>query len=234
MPLAGDGLAAVIFDLDDTLVNWREAERKAIQDLAARLAEKGAEPARVVETYAGIMAENFISFRATRSWMYIGDRLALLLQRLGIEGTDLGKVTQAFTEEARGHLRLLDGADEVLTAVGSRGLRSALLTNGPPSVQRPKVERFGLGSRLDAVAISGETGYWKPDPEAFLNALRILGAAPGATLMVGDSLEFDIRPAKALGLRTCWVDPMGASDPAADLVVRTPRGLLAHLARQNA
>ena len=39
-------------------------------------------------------------------------------------------------------------------------------------------------------------------------------------LFVGDSLERDIRPARALALSTAWVAPAGSSAPEADLVVR--------------
>lgn len=238
-PRAFQDIKAVVFDLDDTLVNWRQAERLAIHDLAeTTLSRHGLGVERVIEAYSGIMAENFISFRTTRKWMYIRDRIALLLERLGVADAagQADEVTQAFTAKARSNLRFLDGAPELLDHVRSAGLRTALLTNGPPSVQRPKVVAFRLEDRLDAIAISGETGHWKPDAEAFRNVLRLVGAQAEETLMVGDSVEFDIEPARGLGMATCLVDPTGMQPGVADAMVASPRGLLEHLAaaRPNA
>ena len=68
---------------------------------------------------------------------------------------------------------------------------------------------------------------WKPDPMAFRLVLDTLGVQPVHALMVGDNEDFDIAPAKALGMQTCWVDPAGRSHADADLVVRTPAELAA-------
>ena len=232
MPPDLSHVQAVLFDLDDTLVNWRQAEAQAIEGLASGLlAHAGVERARVVEAYAGIMAENFLAFRTHRQWMYVRDRLALLMRRLAIEGLDVEEVTARFSEEARRHLRFLDGAAEALHLVRASGRRLGLLTNGVAEVQRPKVERFGLEARVDAIAISGETGLWKPDVAAFHSLLRRLGVRPEDALMVGDSLEFDIRPAKSIGMATCWIDPLGPGHEDADVTVTTPRQLLPMLGR---
>src|SRR5438477_99507 len=99
------------------------------------------------------------------------------------------------------------------------GLRTALLTTAPGAVQRPKVEQCGLAAHVDFVGITGEIGHWKPAPQAFLHVLARLDVAPADAVMVGDSLDFDIEPARRLGMRTVWVDPAAAAHPAADLVV---------------
>ena len=48
------------------------------------------------------------------------------------------------------------------------------------------------------------TGCKKPAPDAFLLALRELGALPAETLLVGDSLRRDIAPAQALRMITAY------------------------------
>jgi putative hydrolase of the HAD superfamily len=119
---------------------------------------------------------------------------------------------------------------DALAAARAAGARTALLTNGPGHVQRPKVEQFGLGAHVDFVGITGEMGHWKPSPQAFLHVLDRLNVAPHEAVMVGDSLDFDIEPARRLGMRTVWVDPTAAAHPAADLVVPASAGLIRHLA----
>ncbi len=94
-------------------------------------------------------------------------------------------------------------------------------------MQRPKIYAFGLHTEVDFVGITGELGVWKPDPLAFRLVLDTLGVAPEHALMVGDNEDFDITPAKALGMQTCWVDPQARTHPDADIVVQTPLALAA-------
>ncbi|MCA1812175.1 MAG: HAD family hydrolase [Halobacteriales archaeon] len=226
------GAKAVLFDLDDTLINWRAAEAAAIGDLARdHFAPAGIPEPRVRSTYVEVMELNFASFRATGRWWYIHERLGLLSDRLGTRDTVLGDTLAAhFREHVVQHLNLLPGAVEALAAARKAGARTALLTNGPGHVQRPKVEQFGLAARVDFVGITGEFGHWKPSPEAFLHVLGKLGVAAEEAVMVGDSLDFDIEPARRLGMRTVWVDPAAGAHPSADLVVPAPAALLPHLA----
>lgn len=45
-----------------------------------------------------------------------------------------------------------------------------------------------------------------PGPELFQAALEKLALKPEEVLMVGDSLRYDLEPAKALGMNTAWVN----------------------------
>lgn len=69
---------------------------------------------------------------------------------------------------------------------------------------------LGLDQAFDAVFISGETGYAKPDPRAFAQVEAVLPAR--RTLMVGDSLRRDVRPALARGWGAVWVAPPAVPD----------------------
>lgn len=221
---------AILFDMDDTLINWRQAEHAAIGDLVRlHLGPAGHAEERVRTVYADVMAENLRAWRATQKWWYIADRLKLLVQRLEADVShDL--LADAFKAQVQTHLALLPGAEAALLAARV-GRRTALLTNGPSLVQRPKIERMRLAPHFDFVGVTGEIGHWKPSPEAFQHVLRQLGVAPQQAVMVGDSLDFDIIPAKALGMRTVWIDPDLGSHASADLVIATPGALVPHLGR---
>ena len=225
---AFEGIRAVVFDLDDTLINWREAEQGAIADIA-RLHLAAFGEARVLRDYQDVMHENFASFRATGRWWTISDRLDLLRRRL-----QAPVATEALVADFRVHvhrrLQVFPGAMDAVAACREHGRRVGILTNGPANVQRPKVDLLQLAPHFDYVGITGEFGHWKPSPEAFHHVLRQLGVTPEAAAMVGDSLDFDIRPAKRLGMRTVWVAPAGSSDPDADLVVPEAADLRPHLA----
>ena len=233
MPLDLSRIKAVVFDMDDTLLNWRDAEKGAIGQLALlHFQAHGVPEPRVREVYDAVMAENFATWKTTRQWKYIDERLGLLLDRLALKDRlALGDLVATFSREATARLAFLEGAERALAAAREGGRKTALLTNGRSEVQRPKVFAFGLHTLVDFVGITGELGAWKPDPLAFRLVLDSLGVRPEHALMVGDNEEFDITPAKALGMQTAWVNGGGGRHPDADVVVRTPGDLVPLLAR---
>ena len=58
---------------------------------------------------------------------------------------------------------------------------------------------------FDVIAASAEIGYAKPDKEIFEKAFELAGCYAEECVMVGDRLDNDIIPAKALGMKTVWV-----------------------------
>ena len=69
--------------------------------------------------------------------------------------------------------------------------------------------RERLGVELDAVITAEDAGAYKPDPAPFRLALETVagwGIDASRVLHVAQSLYHDVAPARALGLRTVWVD----------------------------
>ena len=75
-----------------------------------------------------------------------------------------------------------------------------------------------LGVEFDLVCTAEEIGSYKPDPRNFrflLARLAELGIEQGELLHAAQSLFHDIQPARALGIRTAWVDRYGGADDGA-------------------
>jgi HAD superfamily hydrolase (TIGR01549 family) len=68
-----------------------------------------------------------------------------------------------------------------------------------------RLERYGLAHYFDVCVSSGDVGIEKPEPAIFHLALEQAGCASTESVMIGDRLDNDIRPAKALGFRTVRV-----------------------------
>lgn len=81
-----------------------------------------------------------------------------------------------------------------------------ILTNGSPDLQRAKLEGSGIADLFDAVVISGELGFGKPDFRIFEIALERLDASKESAVMVGNSLKSDIAPALQIGIMAVWVN----------------------------
>jgi putative hydrolase of the HAD superfamily len=138
----------------------------------------------------------------------------LAFEKLGLEKTEIAdELADAFTQQREELVRPFPGAVETLQALRERGVRMGLITNGMAQFQRRKIERFGLAPFFELIQIESEFGEGKPEPGAFLHALRCLDAVPGQAWMVGDDLEYDIRPSQALGMGTVWVDHSGKGLP---------------------
>jgi 2-haloacid dehalogenase len=63
-----------------------------------------------------------------------------------------------------------------------------------------------LGVTLDALVTAQQCRSYKPLPHNFRVLLERTGAAPGELIHVAQSLYHDHAPAKALGLRTVWIN----------------------------
>jgi FMN phosphatase YigB (HAD superfamily) len=69
---------------------------------------------------------------------------------------------------------------------------------------RRVLELQGWIKHFKVLGISEEVGLRKPQPEFFRWLLNEAGVEPERCIMVGDRIDNDIRPAKALGFKTVW------------------------------
>lgn len=79
-----------------------------------------------------------------------------------------------------------------------------IIANQPPGTQE-RLTQYGMAHYFDVCVSSGDAGVSKPDAAIFCLALKHAGCAPNESVMIGDRLDNDIRPAKALGFRTVRV-----------------------------
>jgi putative hydrolase of the HAD superfamily len=137
------------------------------------------------------------------------------LRRLGLEDEQMAVFIagrhDALRDEA---IAPLPGAIETLDHLRAAGHVLGLVTNGSAAHQRFKIERFGLAPYFHYIGIEGEAGIGKPAAEAFTRALQGLDATPGAALMAGDNLRFDVAGAQAVGIHAVWVDRYRRGLPA--------------------
>ena len=95
------------------------------------------------------------------------------------------------------------GSQEVLRQLHQR-YHIAVVANQPLGTEARMV-RYGFRPHLDRVFGSAEAGIEKPNPAFFQRAMEAVGAHPSRSVMIGDRLDNDIRPAKSLGMHTIWV-----------------------------
>jgi putative hydrolase of the HAD superfamily len=201
---------AVVFDLDDTLLDTTGLEAEMLVGLceAVRTELPGVEydelRTRFRDGRDGLY-ERVLSGELDIA-AYRRAHLIAVCEPWGEPSEELHVMAVRLRDEQLGRSRFVEHAIELLRGLRRAGVRTGLLTNGPSWMQRRKVEILGLESEIDAIGISEELGASKPDPAAFAATMELIGSAPSETVMVGDHLDWDVRGALAAGMRgAVWV-----------------------------
>ena len=85
----------------------------------------------------------------------------------------------------------------------------AIITNGFPEAQHPKMKSSGLDKYFDKVIISELVGWRKPQPEIYQHALKEMDATAETSVMIGDNPKTDVRGAEQAGLKAIFYNPTG-------------------------
>ena len=203
-----DSIRFIYFDLDDTLLDHRAAERAALADCTVHFEQhfNGHDLAHVQETYHAHNAPLWRDYGAGR----IGRddvmqlRFARLLEALSIGTVDSEVVGTHYLQCYAKHWTWIDGAEAAFHAIADR-LPVGILTNGFAEIQHAKLDRFPkLRDRAKAVLISEEVGVMKPNPGIFAHATETAAVAPEQILYVGDSLHSDVEGGRSFGWQVAW------------------------------
>jgi phosphoglycolate phosphatase len=106
----------------------------------------------------------------------------------------------------------MPGTDEVLPLLVQAGFRLAIATTKYAVHTTGTIKKLGWESYFAALASGDEVEQVKPAPDLVFLALQRLGAVPGESVMVGDTIN-DILAARAAGIRVISVkSPFGGDD----------------------
>jgi HAD superfamily hydrolase (TIGR01662 family) len=125
-----------------------------------------------------------------------------IIEVMGGTGEALDACATAIFREwaACQHFFLYDDVTPVLEELGARGFKVGLISNSHRCLASFQ-QHFELHGLIAAAISSSEHGFLKPHPSIFEAALRLVGVAPEAAVMVGDSLSHDIEGARRVGMR---------------------------------
>jgi putative hydrolase of the HAD superfamily len=136
-----------------------------------------------------------------------------------LDERDLSALESVFAVHELGHV---PPAHEKFLHEVARSHDLGIVSNiwSPPDRWLSAFRDSGLLDIFKTIVFSSEGRSIKPSRLLFDRALAAF-PPDSVTLFVGDSLERDIIPAKALGLATAWITPLGSADSAADVVVES-------------
>lgn len=205
---------AVLFDLDDTLLDGDAAWRSGIERLVARC--PGVAPAAAFGAWRASFDAHFDRFLA-------GElspeemRAARIRTWSELVSVDVvaGEELAWFAEYQAGYedgWRAFADVRPALDRLAARpGLRLGVVTNGESGLQRRKLRALGLVPYFDAVTVSGDFGWAKPDRRIFERAAAAVGVPVERCLFVGDRHDVDVVGARGAGMRAVWLNRVAPS-----------------------
>ncbi|WP_042477195.1 YjjG family noncanonical pyrimidine nucleotidase [Bacillus ndiopicus] len=198
----------LLFDLDDTLLDFGAAEDMALHRL---FEEQGIPLTEDVEVkYRQINAGLWTRFEhgeITRDEV-ITTRFAKLFEAFGQEVDG-----EQFDEKYRNYLAeskvFVPGAWELVNQLAHK-FDLYLVTNGVSTTQYKRLQITGLAPLFKNVFVSEDTGYQKPMKGYFDYVFdRIPNFNTEAALIIGDSFSADIVGGIHAGIDTCWFNQQG-------------------------
>ena len=236
---------AILFDLDETIISFgsrRLILQAVIEEFADLFAPVTPEDAGVVmetgfrrfwsdEARAAIWRQDLGAGRI----LAVEEGFAELRPQSPGLSADFARIFgERFHVYREQQAKFFPGALETIQAFRELGVKLALVTNGAAEPQRAKVERFNLAPLFDHVQIEGEAGFGKPQEQAYVHAMQILGVQPHETWMVGDNLEWEVAAPQRLGIYAIWHDHLGEGLPPGssvrpDRIVRSIAELNPHI-----
>ena len=204
----------VLFDVDDTLLDFGKAESAAIGKTFERIGIPATD--ELIRRYSEINAQQWARFERGEI-----SRERLLTERFDILFSELGlhnipsEMAQASYEYLLGigHY-FVDGAEALLEALKDK-YELYIVSNGNASVQDRRLKSAGIIPYFSDIFISERVGFNKPSAEFFDACFeRIPGFERDKAIIVGDRLSSDIQGGINAGVKTCWFNPKGeAPDP---------------------
>ena len=192
-------IKAVIFDIDNTLMDFMRMKRAAVDAAVDAMIDAGLGIKKqemvdkIFKVYwaEGIEDQNIFDKVLTKEFGQIDYRILAA----GILGYKRAK---------EGHMTMYPHVRLTLTDLLKRGIRMGVVSDAPRLSVWMRIVGLGLHHYFEHVVTFEDTGEKKPSPKPFKKILSLMQVEPAAAIMVGDWAERDIKGAKAFGMKTAW------------------------------
>jgi putative hydrolase of the HAD superfamily len=189
-------IKAVIFDLDNTILNRTSTFRSFIQSFLQAYFSHLESHDTLLERIIVLDQDGY----KDKSELFT----ELLLELPWSDKPELSDLLAFYSTEYVKSAILMDQALEVITHVRSK-YRIGLITNGRTSIQYGKIDQLGIREVFDFITVSEEAGVKKPDPRIFALALDKLEVKPEECIYIGDHPVNDIEGPASIGMETIWI-----------------------------
>ncbi len=204
---------ALIFDVDDTLLEFSPGEENSLNKLHTHFFS--ALPLNLYKkTFHEINKHlwDLVSEEKIKPAEVKVERFHRLTSALNIPlpSEVLSHLYEGYLGE---EVHWIEGVKETLIHLKKKH-KIGVITNGLTIVQEGKRKLSGMHALCESFIISETVGIAKPNKAIFELSLTELGIEPHEALMIGDSLTSDYQGALNAGMDFCWVNPTNLLLPA--------------------
>ncbi|WP_099221528.1 YjjG family noncanonical pyrimidine nucleotidase [Listeria costaricensis] len=196
----------LLFDVDDTLLDFQLAEKEALQAL---FKENGLPLTEEIEArYKAInqgLWQAFEKEEISREEV-LSTRFSRLFHSYGRQVDGIWMERQYREHLENGHA-FVEGAEQLIPQLAEQ-FRLYIVTNGVSKTQYKRLNDANLTRYFEDIFVSEDTGYQKPMAAYFDYCFaRIPNFQRAETLIIGDSITSDIQGGQNAGLDTVWFNP---------------------------
>lgn len=224
-------IRAVVFDLDNTLVDFMAMKRLAVDAAIHSMIDAGL-GLSIDEAKARIDAiykERGIEFQN------VFDQLLYdIFNKVDYKILSAGIIAYRRAREAA--LVPYPHVYMTFTELLKRGLRLGVVSDAPAREAWLRLCYLNFHHLFDAVITFDDSGERKPSPKPFQRILRALAVKPEEALMVGDWAERDMVGAAQVGMKTVFArygDTFGTAQSGADYEINDIHELLTIIEKEN-
>ena len=224
-------IQAVIFDLDNTLLDFMNMKIKAVESAVHGMIEAGLQMEKDLakNTIFKIYEEKGLEYQEVFD--------DFIQKELGkIDYKILASAIVAYRKAREASLILYPNVNSTLITLSKWGLKLGVVSDAPSREAWMRICSVNLHHIFDAIVTFHDTGMHKPSPEPFEKISSLLKVPPKNSLMVGDWPERDVIGAQKLGMKTVFAkygDVFGTKKSGADYDVMDVKEILSIISKEN-
>ena len=192
-------IKAVIFDLDNTLLDFMTMKKEAVMNALSSMKDAGLD-IDVDNSYKEIM-----DIYEVNGWenQLVFDKF--LKNKLGyIDSKYLAAGIVAYRRAKEANLKAYPNVEKTLNHLLENNIKLAIVSDAPSREAWMRIYYLGLHNFFETVITFDESGERKPSPTPFKLALGRLNLSKDEVLMVGDWPERDMVGASSVGIKTIF------------------------------
>lgn len=190
---------AVIFDLDQTLMDFIKMKNAAIEAAAEAMVDAGlpVTKERAIDTINRLYKVYGIEYQRI-----LDEVLKAIMKKVDQKILAAGVV--AYRRVKEGYVEPYPHVASTLVELKKRGYRIGMISDAPAFQAWSRLAGMKLHNLFDFVVAFEDSGVAKPHELPFKAAIGKLRLKPEEIMMVGDNPERDIAGAKRVGMVTVW------------------------------
>jgi putative hydrolase of the HAD superfamily len=192
-------IKAVVFDLDNTLVDFMKMKRRAIEAAIPAMIDAGLQTS---EDEAQKIIDDIYKSEGIEYQSVFDVFLQRVLNKVDYKILSAGIVAYRKAREAE--LTPYPHVYSTLISLSKLGIKLGIVSDAPVKEAWLRLAYLNFHHIFDAVVTFDETGERKPSPVPFNAILKKLNVKPEESLMVGDWAERDIVGAAKVGMKTAF------------------------------